>query len=112
MKKRRMAEGLARNEFDDEDDAEYEGEEQEGVGSAGGGARRGLALSPKRPNKKIGKGTVQVETGLPADRNKGYRKDYSRQRFTGADARAALVGAYEKKKGKRPAGFPRTSHSY
>src|SRR5512147_2183739 len=111
MKKRKPAQGLVHNRQEPSDDAEYEGEEQKDVGEAGE-KEGGLQLGRKHPTKKIPPKTVKIETGLPVDRNRGYRKDFSRQRFTGADARAALVGAYEKKRSKRPAGFPRTSRSY
>lgn len=66
---------------------------------------RSQPLSTKRPTAKPSN-PVQVEAGLPKDRLKGYRKDKARTRFTGADARAALVGAYNSGKlKKRPSGF-------
>lgn len=66
---------------------------------------RSQPLSTKRPTAKP-RNPVQVQAGLPQDRLKGYRKDKARTRFTGADARAALVGAYNSGKlKKRPSGF-------
>jgi hypothetical protein len=58
--------------------------------------------------KSIKPGTVVVEAGLPKDRLKGYRDDHTT--FTGADARAALVGDYGRKNKKK--GFSRKSKSY
>jgi len=57
-------------------------------------------LSTKQPTKSLGSGTSVVETGLVKDRWKGYKSTPDHPGFnpTGADARAALVGAYRKKK--------------
>jgi hypothetical protein len=63
---------------------------------------------PKAPSSR----TVVVETGIPEDRLEGYvgRKkkltglsgdERKNANFTGADARAALVGQYSKKNRKR-----------
>lgn len=61
-------------------------------------------MSRQRPTKRIGKDTVAIETELPEDRLRGYRSDNTV--FTGANARAALVGRYEKRNRKR---FPAKS---
>jgi hypothetical protein len=59
-------------------------------------------LSKKKPmRKKLGRAVV-VEAGLPKDRLAGYKDD--RTGFTGADARAALVGSATERNGK---GFAR-----
>lgn len=44
-------------------------------------------------------GGATVETGLPRDRNRGYEEE--KTGFTGADARAALVGSYSKSMKKK-----------
>jgi hypothetical protein len=61
-----------------------------------------MKLSPVTPTKKIAPRTVVVETGLVKDRWKGYKSspDHPSYNPTGSDARAALVGAYSKKKKK------------
>jgi len=60
-------------------------------------------LSREMPTKKVGSRTVVIEAGLPKDRLKGYRDD--RTGFKGSDARAALVGEYQKKKGRKSGGY-------
>jgi len=57
-------------------------------------------LSRKMPTKDLAATTVVVETGSGRDRREGYEKD-NHSEFTGADARAALVGQYRKKNQKK-----------
>lgn len=65
-------------------------------------------LSRKRPTRDIGARTVEIEAGLPKDRLKGYvdnddatvGPDDLKTKISGADARAALVGAYKKRNKK------------
>jgi len=78
-------------------------------------------LSRKEPDHKLEADDVEIEAGLPKDRLKGYlegrkmsglsRDERANANFTGADARAALVGRWKKgKKGFRVHNSPKRTY--